>query len=152
MTYLLIILVIALALAPLTHFIPSKRQRQLARMREYAALHGLFVEFRSPPGPLETPRVGDDAPRGDLIYYGKRLPARRRRPIERGGWLRDSEGWRGLDRRRPVPDPLLELPPSVLGASVDEGSCGVYWRESREEEDVHRIRQVLERWSDMLCS
>jgi hypothetical protein len=152
LTYLLIIFVIALALAPLTHFIPSKRQRQVARMREYAATHGLFVEFRNPPGPLAVPPVGEDAPRGDLIYYGSRLPPRRKRPVERGSWLREDQGWRGLDRRRDVPEPLLELPPAVLGASVDEGSCGVYWRESREEEDVHRIQQVLERWSALLCS
>ncbi len=50
MTYLLIIFVIAVALAPLSHFVPSKRQRQIARMREYAAVHGLFVEFRGVPG------------------------------------------------------------------------------------------------------
>ena len=38
MTYLLIIFVIALALAPLSHFVPSKRQREIARLREYAAV------------------------------------------------------------------------------------------------------------------
>jgi hypothetical protein len=50
LTYLLIILVIAIALAPLSHFVPSKRQREVARMREYAAVNGLFVEFRGVPG------------------------------------------------------------------------------------------------------
>ena len=49
LTFLLIVFVIALALAPLGHFVPSKRQRAIARMREYAAVHGLFVEFRDLP-------------------------------------------------------------------------------------------------------
>jgi len=49
-TYLLIIFVIALALAPLSHFVPSKRQRKVVCLREYAAVHGLFVEFRTLPG------------------------------------------------------------------------------------------------------
>ena len=48
MTYLLIIFVIALALAPLSHFVPSKRQREIARLREYAAVEleqaGLAIE------------------------------------------------------------------------------------------------------------
>ena len=50
MKYFLILFVLALAIAPLTHFLPSKRQRQIARMREYAALHGMFVEFRKLEG------------------------------------------------------------------------------------------------------
>ena len=50
MKYLLILFIIALALAPLTHFLPSKRQRKVAGLREYAAVHGLFVEFRKLPG------------------------------------------------------------------------------------------------------
>ena len=61
--YLLIVFVIALALAPLSHFVPSKRQRHIARLREYAAVHGLFVEFRSLPG---TARERAD---GHTIYY-----------------------------------------------------------------------------------
>ena len=46
----LILFVIALALAPLWHFLPSKGQRKAARMREHAAVQGLFVEFRELPG------------------------------------------------------------------------------------------------------
>ncbi len=47
LTYFIIIFVVALALAPLSHFLPSKRQRKVAGMREYAAVHGMFVEFRA---------------------------------------------------------------------------------------------------------
>ena len=152
MTYLLIIFVIALALAPLSHFVPSKRQRQVARMREYAAVHGLFVEFRKPPESMTPRRRVDGQPNGELIYYGKRLPVRRKTEIQRARWLRESEGWRGLERGQAVPAPSPGLPVAVHGASVDEGSCGVYWWESREEEDVDGIRQFLETWSEQLCS
>ena len=55
LTYFLIIFVIAVALAPLGHFLPSKRQRKVARMREYAAVHGMFVEFRALPDVGGTP-------------------------------------------------------------------------------------------------
>ena len=42
MTYFLIALLVALAIAPLLHFLPSKRQRKQAQLRERAALSGLF--------------------------------------------------------------------------------------------------------------
>jgi hypothetical protein len=139
--YLLIIFVLALAIAPLTHFLPSKRQRQIARMREYAAVHGLFVEFRE----LEGVSGVTERP-GSVIYYGKRLPANPRRAVERGTWRRSEDGWGGTVSIRTVPGPLRELPVPVLGGSVDQGSCGIYWTESGDEDAVEQIRVALEQW------
>ena len=90
MKYLLIFFIVALALAPLTHFLPSKRQRKVAGLREYAAVHGLFVEFRNLPG-SEQEAVRARTPRGDIIYYGKRLPPPRRGEARRGRWVRDVQ-------------------------------------------------------------
>jgi hypothetical protein len=139
--YLLILFVIALALAPLGHFLPSKRQRKIARMREYAALHGLFVEFRSLPALSDVP----GSP-GGVIYYGKRLPTSRAGPVAAGTWILAGYGWRSVGRRLPVPRQLADLSVEILAASVDEFSCGVYWTESAEEESVEQIKQILECW------
>ena len=79
MEILIILVVVALALAPLTNFIPSQRQRHVARLREYAAVHGLFVEFRDMPG-SEVSRLGERQRPQQLIYYGKRLPPSRKDP------------------------------------------------------------------------
>ena len=152
MTYLLIIFIIALALAPLSHFVPSKRQRKVARLREYAAVHGLFVEFRTLPGAKsgrKPPAVGAG---GDIIYYGKRLRPRRGEPVAPASWIAGAgqQGWQSLDRRAPVPDLLKQLPAGILAAGVSEASCGVYWQESGSEDDVERIRQVLEVWAEQL--
>jgi hypothetical protein len=144
-TYLLIVLVIALALAPLGHFLPSKRQRKLARMREYAALHGLFVEFRHAP---LVP--GESRPVEQVIYYGKRIRAALAKPVETAAWVKTDEGWRCVGGRLPPPPPIAELSTEIRAASVDQASCGVYWTESAEEESVEQIRQALERWSDLL--
>jgi len=149
-TYLLIIFIIALALAPLSHFVPSKRQRKVARLREYAAVHGLFVEFRTLPGAKSGRQPPKLAAGGDIIYYGRRLPPRRGEPVVRGSWIAGEEGWRGVDRRTPVPDLLQQLPVGILAASVDEASCGIYWQESGSEEVVERIREVLEAWAEQL--
>ncbi len=142
MTWLIIALVVGLALAPLMHFMPSKAQRHTARLREAAAVQGLFVEFRDPP-------EKDRAPAGPApIYYGKRLPPPRRGAVRRGAWLRDpEEGWRGSPRRTPVPALLQEMPEEVAAASLDEGSCGIYWHERGDESTVTRIRQLLEQWA-----
>jgi hypothetical protein len=144
-TYLLILIVIALALAPLTRVLPSKRQRGIARMREYAAVHGLFVEFRATPANGAAP-----TPARDVIYYGKRLPNLRDSPIESAAWLQGPDGWRSVGRRLAVPAPLQELPTDILAASVDQSSCGVYWTESSGEAGVEQIRGILERWCEAL--
>jgi len=143
--YFLIVFVIFLALAPLTHFIPSKRQRLVARLRETAAVSGLFVEYRSPPEKGKRQHKG-----GALIYYGKRLPNTRGASIERMAWLRDDWGWRGLDKPADTPEVLPTLPEEIIIATVDEGSCGVYWDEDGGEEVLVEICRVLEAWSDQL--
>lgn len=149
LTYLFIIFVIALALAPLGHFLPSKRQRKVARMREYAAVHGLFVEFREVPvigGALGSSKSSS----GQVIYYGKRLPARRASPVQTSAWVRVADGWRSVGRRLPVPGELQSFTVDIVAASIDQSSCGVYWTESTGEEGVEHIRQILEHWCEAL--
>ena len=149
MKYLLILFIIAVALAPLSHFMPSKRQRQQARMRETAAVNGLFVEFRTLPGSTSgrQPAAADS---GRVIYYGKRLPSSLRERPRRAAWIRDETGWRGLEAGRRTPAILQALPVSVPAASVDEGSCGVYWQEDGGEEEVKEIVRALEAWVAIL--
>ena len=145
LTYLFIIFVIAVALAPLAHFLPSKRTREVARMREYAAVHGLFVEFRDLPAANGSPVAVRD-----VIYYGKRLPNIRANPVESAAWVRTEVGWRSVGRRLPVPSSVQELSPEIVAASVDQSSCGVYWTESSGEAGAEHIRQILEHWCEAL--
>ncbi|MEP4148141.1 MAG: hypothetical protein ABJL54_13040 [Halioglobus sp.] len=144
MKYLLILFVIAVALAPLTHFLPSKRQRQVARMREYAAVHGLFVEFRDLPA--RASRQGQEKRKQQIIYYGKRLPPSRKEARSRTAWACEESKWTSLTGRAAVPAALEQMPASILAASLDEGSCGIYWLEAGEEADVAQIVSALEAW------
>lgn len=145
LTFLLIMVVIAVAVAPLIHLIPSERQRTVAGLREYAAVHGLFVEFRRAPSRIEV-----SAPIRDVIYYGKRLPSSRVSTIESAAWTKEQDGWRSVGRRLPAPALLEDLSAGIIAASVDQFSCGVYWRETEGEEGVEQIRQILERWCELL--
>jgi len=143
--YLLIIFVIALALAPLLHVVPSKYQRRVARLREFAALQGLFVEFRSvPDGTLTVAESAGHSP-GKTIYYGLRFPTTGRMDRPRAAWVYSEQGWRSLPRGGAVPIVLEGLPSAVFAASRDEGSCGIYWQERGEEPEIRQIHQVLNR-------
>ena len=130
LTYLFIAFVIMVALAPLTHFMPSKRQRAVASMREYAAVHGLFVELRRPPTGPGVPAPPD----GEVIYYGKRLPLSLKQEPTPCQWVREEGQWRAVDRRTAVPEAVQSLPGEAFAASLDGGSCGAYWVESGGDE------------------
>lgn len=151
MKILLILIVVALALAPLSNFIPSKRQRQVARLREYAAVHGLFVEFRNLPG-SELSRLGEKQRPEQLIYYGKRLPPSRRNLRPQQAWLAGEGGeWRGVGHRTAPPACIGLLPPAILALSQEESSCGIYWREAGNEDHVQQIVDALAAWREALA-
>ena len=110
-------------------------------MREYAAINGLFVEFREIP--VRRPSTAT-ARSSNTIYYGKRVKARGRGPEKRIAWLREGEQWVGISRRDPVPAELSRFPGCVSAASADPESCGVYWQEQGGEEDIDQICLTLD--------
>jgi hypothetical protein len=147
--WFIVIFVIFLALAPLWHFAPSKGQRRAARLRETAALAGLFVEFRDLPLP---PARLERMPRAErqVLYYGCRLRAQRGNPPARVAWWRDGEHWSSHPPRREAPPQARLLPPSVLAIEVSPASCGVYWREEGDEDEVENLARILGDWRDSL--
>lgn len=146
MEYLLILAIVALAIAPLTHFLPSRRQRQVARMREYAAVRGLFVEFRDLPGSGRADAAAQLRPE-QVIYYGLRLRPSRGDARRRQAWQQQEGEWRGIGARLPAPPGSELMPAAVLGLGIDEGSCGAYWREQGEEPEVQQIIDALGAWA-----
>jgi len=149
LSYLIILFVVALALAPLSHFVPSKAQRRTSRLREYAALKGLFVEFRNPP---VMQRAGLEPRHGQIIYYGKRVRSAGRGPHTRVSWVAGAGGWSGQIHSAAVPSELLDLPQGIIGASADPESCGIYWSETGDEAEIDKICEVLMSLANSLYS
>lgn len=141
MSYWIILFIVALAVAPLSHFVPSKAQRRVSRLREYAAVSGLFVEFRDPPG-HGSGRQNSRA--GQTIYYGKRVRSRGLGPQSRVSWRVSTDGWVEHTRGTGLPHQLSELPQGILGASADPDSCGIYWQETGDEAEIDKVCEVLE--------
>ncbi len=146
-TWLIILLVIAVALAPLMHFIPTKKQQATARLREQAALDGLFVTYRRLPmipGKVADAAKDRTALEEGTLYYGVRWlvkASERPAPVT---WLRTERGWQNLQRREVVlPDVLSSLPETVLAFSSDVESAGIYWREEGGQEALKAISSAL---------
>lgn len=143
MTYLVIFAVLALALAPLLHVVPSKAQRRVAHLREFAALQGMFVEFRNAPEGVLSAWESARFEKGRTIYYGLRFPATKRQRHGKSAWVWGEDGWRSLPRGGEVPAPLVNLPAEIFAASIDEGSCGIYWQERGEDAEIKQIKEAL---------
>jgi hypothetical protein len=142
-TYLVIFAVLAVALAPLIHVLPSKAQRRVAHLREFAALEGMFVEFRSAPQGVLTAWESARFEKGRTIYYGLRFPATERQRHEKRAWVWGEDGWRSLPRGGEVPASLAALPAEIFAASIDEGSCGIYWQELGDDTEIKQIKEAL---------
>jgi len=147
LNYLLIAFALLVAIAPLTHFLPSKRQRLQVTLRETAALNGLFVEFREQPGPA----LPQQSQASDVIYYGLRLPPSSGKGRRRCVWQLRAGGWQAVGaKHEPVPAALLAAPDSILAASVHEDSCGLYWQEAGDAATVEQIAAVLKDWAQQI--
>ena len=136
MSYFLIILVIFIALSPLISMMPSRRQRLIADLRQAAAVSGLYVELRDPPGGGDGPRQafygcrrghGQPKPEGTILYA-----------CEEGSWSA-REGSASAAKLALLGD----LPETVFVASEDRRGAGVFWNEQGGKDDVHRITQTL---------
>ena len=149
MKYLIIMVVLGLAVAPLLHFLPSKRQRALAGLREQAALAGMFVEFRDLPG-ADREYQPQPASVRQVIYYGIRLPPSRDKRPRTGSWRQREQAWQALDRAHAVPPAVAQMPPEILAATVDESSCGVYWREDGDDATVAEIIRLVTAWREQI--
>lgn len=146
MQYAIILLGLLLALAPLWHFLPSKRQRHQARLREAAALSGLFVEFRDLPLPAEKLQRLPASER-QVLYYGYRLPASRKASRKRQAWYREGGEWSSVPPRQTPPALTAELPSVVRAISLSEASLGLFWQEEGDENLVRDMANLLKQWA-----
>jgi hypothetical protein len=141
MAFWIIAGVLLLALAPLSHFWPSKQQRRLAHIRERAALLGLYVELRKLPShrKIDIQIPADD--RRYWVYYGLRLAPKVKVPV--GSWLRMHDGWFTLTGDNNLPEALSALPEGLDVVSSTPGSVGFFWQERGGDEVLEQAAQCL---------
>ncbi len=140
--WLFIALVVLVALAPLTHFIPTKAQRRINALRDLARAQGYQVEFRKLPG--HDPDFRPSPP--GLIFYGRRRrqPDSRRRPGGRHQYLRQGQEWLRREGGFSAMDTRIEaLPEAILAAEIDAERVGVYWLEEGDAATLEQIAVAL---------
>jgi len=137
MSYFWIFLIVLVAMSPLIKAMPTRRQRDLANLRQAAANCGLFVQYRN--SPLEA----KDAPQ--KVYYGRRRSREHPKVGKAAVYARADVGWRALEGAWSEPRLALldSLPAGVSVASEEIQSAGVIWDERGDLEEVARIDAVL---------
>lgn len=133
MAYFLIAIVVLVALSPLLSMMPSRRQRELAKLRQAAASAGLYVRFDTDlPGEREGVLYGCRRQRGD-------------RPTALATYVRENAHWRPengqwADDRLAL---LADLPAGVSEIREDVAGVSVLWDEQGGPEEVQAIARVL---------
>ena len=138
LTYFFIVLVVLVALSPLISMMPSRRQRQIAKLRQRAAMCGVQVQLRKPPAPVADsglqPFYGRGRQRGD-----HRVAATAIYHLQGDSWI-SAAGEPCIEHN----DLFKRLPDGVSHVYEAAREVGLFWNERGEESDVERISQVLQ--------
>jgi hypothetical protein len=144
LAWLLILLVVFVALAPLIAMMPTPRQRRLSRLRQAARERGMKVQLRPAPPLL---RIDDS-----IALYSRPLVAPPEVQLLPGEFFRDHDGWRRRAGQAPhgIADCLQGLPGDVNYLVVEQRSVGVFWEERGDLEQLENIDRILGRVIDEL--
>ena len=151
MSYLIILVVIALALAPVLALKPSRRQRLQAHLRDRARELGLQVQVCTLPQTHRQEVRREDSQTGVVYRLLWRHPEGKYRQFT---WL--------LHRLETEPDKtppgilqamraaLEQLPEAVLAVEFTNSGVAVYWDEAGDEQTVAAIAEQLNTLRDTL--
>jgi hypothetical protein len=144
-TYILIAVIIMVALSPLISMMPSRHQRQVAGLRQKAALCGLLVQLRTQPNA--------ESNAGLLPFYSRRRPRGDRKLPTIVIYRRDGETWSCAagtaagGRWTPAPEEMVQLlsqlPTGVSYVCENLHDVGLFWDEQGTETDIERMDEVL---------
>ena len=139
-TYLIIILIIAVAIAPLASALPSKAQRREAQLRSYASSIGLTIKLEPIP---DIPARFRFSPSPNLVAYRLRDASGEDRVQDKLLLLRVEGQWIDISTESPVKLTVDDGPAGAEIASVKRGVATVFWNERGDDADVNRLHQLL---------
>ena len=136
MSWFVIIVVVFAALSPLITMMPSRRQKQLAGLREAAAVAGMKVQLRSDPAATEEAKTA---------FYSRKRTAQQRRLAGFVQARPGENGWVVVSGK--LSDAALaalaSAPEGVSGFVQEPHAAGVFWDERGGKEEVLLIDGVL---------
>jgi hypothetical protein len=139
-TYLIIILIIAVAVAPLASALPSKAQRREAQLRAYASSLGLSIKLDPIP---DIPARFRFSPSPNLVAYRLRDASSEDRVKDKLLLLRVDGQWIDTSTESAVTLPMDDGPSGMEIAIVNRGVATVFWNEIGGNADVDCLHRLL---------
>ena len=141
MVYVLIVLGLAVVIAPLMSAMPSKSQRAKAALRDQARARNLRVSLR--PLPAIPPRfrfASDD----EFACYERRLST----PLHLAGrddrFVSIDGEWSPTTGVSPAPKWLSALPPGAAFVAFSEQTVSIFWNEKEGLDGLNTLSQAID--------
>jgi len=135
-----IIVIIAVAAAPLVAALPSEAQRYEARIREHAMQSGLLVKLATPPDVPARFRVCRDT---NLVAYRLRRPKPEPFFTESVLAVKSDSRWISVPLEKDLADLMPTVPHGAHIAELSEFTVALYWDEKGDTEAVDCVADAL---------
>ena len=141
MVYVLIVLGLAVVIAPLMSAMPSKSQRAKAALRDQARACNLRVSLRPlPPIPPRFRFASDD----EFACYESRLSAHLRLAGRDERFVSIDGEWSPTTGVSTAPKWLSALPSGVAFVELSEQTVSIFWNEKEGVEGLHTLSQAID--------
>ena len=141
MVYVLIVLGLAVVIAPLMSAMPSKSQRAKAALRDQARACNLRVSLRPLPTiPARFRFESDD----EFVCYERRLPPHLHQAGRDKRFVSVDDEWSPTSGVSPAPGWLSALPSGAAFVELSEQTVSIFWNEKEGPDGLHILSQVID--------
>ena len=141
MVYVLIVLGLAVVIAPLMSAMPSKSQRAKAALRDQARACNLRVYLRPLPSiPARFRFESDD----EFACYERRLPPHLHQAGRDKRFVSVDDEWSPTSGVSPAPGWLSALPSGAAFVELSEQTVSIFWNEKEGPDGLHILSQVID--------
>ena len=141
MSIIWIIVIIAVAVAPLVSALPSEAQRYEAKIRAYAMEQGITIKLgQSPEIPARFRLPGDLS----LVAYRRRRRERDQRFDESKLAVKSLGNWVSVPLEKPIGEAFMSLPDGAWIAELGVDYVSVFWDEKGDIDAVDAVIATLE--------
>ena len=141
-----ILVIIAVAVAPLVSALPSEAQRYEAKIRAHAMDQGITVKLGVTPTIPPRFRMSEDAP---LIAYRRRRLKRDQRFDEAHLAVKSQRGWVSVPTEKPLSELLSSLPDGAWIAELGVDYVSIFWDEKGDIDAVDAVIAGLDNLIDV---
>lgn len=135
-----ILLIIAVAVAPLMSALPSEAQRYEAKIRAHAMEQGITIKLgQTPEIPARFRLPGDLS----LVAYRRRRLERDQRFDESRLAVKSLGSWVSVPLEKPISETLLSLPDGAWIAELGVDYVSVFWDEKGDIDAVDAVIATL---------